>query len=119
MLEDQSTNLPSASTPSVSKSGTAAIVKASATRGAQSPATSPDHPNETDDYGPLMKALGTTDRDFVKGLFGQLFSASARGADKFDGEELFFTLGVIKDTKPRDQLDAMHVAQMAAVHMAR
>src|ERR1700691_707381 len=64
--------------------------------GAKSSATSPDQPNETDDYGPLMKALGTTDRDFAKGLFRQLLSASARGADKFDGEELLFTLGVIK-----------------------
>ncbi len=81
--------------------------------------TSPDHPNETDDYGPFMKALGTTNRDFAKGLFGQLFSASARGADKFDSQGLFFTLAVINgSTKPKDELDAMQVAQMAAVHMA-
>jgi hypothetical protein len=26
---------------------------------------SPDQPSETDDYGPLMKRLGTTDRDFA------------------------------------------------------
>jgi len=56
--------------------------------GAQSSATSPDHPNEADDYGPLMKALGTTDVDFAKGLFGQLFHASARAADKYDGDGL-------------------------------
>lgn len=86
--------------------------------GAQPSATSPDHPNATDDYGPLMKALGATGRDFVDGLFGQLFSASARGADKIDAQGLFFTLAVIKDAKPKDQLEAMQVAQMAAVHAA-
>jgi len=30
--------------------------------GAPASATSPDHPNETDDYGPLMKALGAVKR---------------------------------------------------------
>jgi hypothetical protein len=86
--------------------------------GAQPAATSPDHPNATDEYGPLMKALGATGRDFVDGLFGQLFSASARGADKIDAQGLFFTLAVIKDAKPKDQLEAMQLAQMAAVHAA-
>ena len=82
--------------------------------GAEPSATSP----ETDDYGPLMKILGTTDPDFAKGLFGQLLGAGARGAGKFDVQEHFFTLAVIKDQKPRDQLDAMGVAQAATVHAA-
>jgi hypothetical protein len=86
--------------------------------GAKSSAKLPDHPNETDDFGPLMKALGTTDPDFAKGLFGQLVGASARRADKFDGEALFFALAAIKRAKPRDELEAMQVAQMAAVHTA-
>ena len=86
--------------------------------GAEPPATSPDHPNETDNYGPLMKALGTTNREFAKGLFEELFHASARGADKFDGQALFFPLAVLKGTKPKDELDAMHVEQMTAIHMA-
>jgi hypothetical protein len=85
--------------------------------GAQPSAIAPAHP-ETDDYGPLMKWFGTSDRDFAKGLFGQLMSASGRGADKFDGEWLFFELGTIKATKPRDELEAMQIAQMAAVHAA-
>ena len=85
--------------------------------GAKPSAASPDQPSETDDYGPLMKRLGTTG-DFAKGLFGQLFSASARGADKFDGDGFFFALAVIKDLKPRDELEAMRLAQMAAVHAA-
>jgi len=86
--------------------------------GAKPSATSPDHSNETDEYGPLMKMLGTTDPDFAKGLFGQLLGACARGADRFDVQEHFFTLAVIKDAKPRDQLDAMGVAQAVAVHAA-
>ena len=86
--------------------------------GAKPSATSPDHSNETDEYGPLMKMLGTTDPDFAKGLFGQLLGASARGADRFDVLEHFFALAVIKDAKPRDQLYAMGVAQAAAVHAA-
>jgi hypothetical protein len=65
-----------------------------------------------------MKALGTADRDFVKGLFGQLMAASARGADRLDGEWLFFALSLLKDVKPGDGLAAMQIAQMAAVHAA-
>jgi hypothetical protein len=80
--------------------------------------TPPDHPNETDAYEALLKALGTRDRNVAKGLFGQLLDASAGGPDKFDGDGLFFMLGVIKGAKLRDSSDAMLVAQMAAVHMA-
>jgi len=86
--------------------------------GTRPSAASPDHPNETEDYGPLMKALGTTDPDFAKGLFGQLLRAGARGADGFDVQEHFFTLAVIKDAKPGDQLYVMGVAQAVAVHAA-
>ncbi len=85
---------------------------------AQHSTISPEHSKESNDYGPLMRMLGTTDRDFAKGLFGQLLSASGRGPDKFDGDGLFFALGTIKATKPRDELEAMQIAQMAAVHAA-
>jgi hypothetical protein len=78
----------------------------------------PANPNEADGHGQLMKALGTTDRDFVNGLFGQLLSASARGADRFDRDWLFSTLALLKNAKPGDELDAMQVAQMAAVQAA-
>ena len=93
-------------------------VKPSQHDGAQPSAAAPDHPNESEDCGHLMKVLGTTDRDFAKGLFGQLLRSSGRGADKFDTEWLFFSLGTIKATKPRDELEAMQIAQMAAVHAA-
>jgi hypothetical protein len=57
-------------------------------------------------------------RDFISRLVGQLFRGSARGDDKYEDDALFFPLAVIKDKKPRDTLDAMHLAQMSAVHMA-
>lgn len=85
---------------------------------AQRSAISSEHSKESDDFGPLMRMLGTTDRDFAKGLFGQLLRASNRGIDKVDGEGLYFALGTIKATKPRDELEAMQIAQMAAVHAA-
>ncbi len=61
----------------------------------------PESPNEADGYEQLMKALGTTDRDFVKGLMGQLLTASARGADRVDRDWLFFTLGLLKNHSTR------------------
>ena len=64
-----------------------------------------------------MKAIGTTERGFLKGLSQQLLDASARGDDKFDNG-LVFSFAVLKGAKPKDELDAMHVTQMAAVHMA-
>jgi hypothetical protein len=86
--------------------------------GAPSSANSPDNSKKVDDYGPLMKALGTTNRDFAKELYGQILRTSARGADKIDGEALFFTLAVLINGKAVDELAAMHRAQMAAVHTA-
>jgi len=83
--------------------------------GAESSPTSTDHPDETD---ALMKAIGTTDLDVAKGLYGQLFRASARGDGKYDLEGLLFALGVIKDGKPKDSSDAMLDGQMAMVQMA-
>lgn len=81
-------------------------------------AISSEHSKESNDLGPLMRMLGTTNRDFAKGLLRQLLSASGRGIDKFDGDGLFFALGTITATKPRDELEAMQIAQMAAVHAA-
>ncbi len=68
-------------------------------------------------FGPFEKTE-IKDRDFISRLVGQLFRASARGDDKYEDDALFFPLAVIKDKKPRDTLDAMHLAQMSAVHMA-
>ena len=76
-----------------------------------------DHPIQSIGYALLMEALGTSAYDFVHGLLNQLAGASSR-SDQIDENELNFMLSVIKDIKPRDQLEAMLAAQMAAMHMA-
>jgi hypothetical protein len=86
------------------------------------PKTSALHPapdvNEDAEYAVLMEMLGTADRDFADGIFAQLVRASARGNGKWDSEELFFCLAVIKQKRPKDELAAMLLAQMSAVHAA-
>jgi hypothetical protein len=63
----------------------------------------------------LTEALGSQDPDFIWGLVGQLSQASTRFND---GEGLNFMLSVIKGIHPRDCIDAMLGAQIAAVHMS-
>jgi hypothetical protein len=65
----------------------------------------------------LMDALGTGDLDFYQGLFNQLATAGSKGG-QVDEHRLNFMLSVLKGVQPRDQLEAMLAAQMAAVHMA-
>ena len=81
------------------------------------PSSASSDSNE-DAYAALTDALGTTNPDFIDGLFGHLLDASARGAQKYDSRELFFMLAVIKEKKTRDPLLAMQLAQMGAVHAA-
>jgi hypothetical protein len=64
----------------------------------------------------LMKALGTTDLDFFDGLIGQIVNASKEKAASEQGTN--FMLAVVKGLEPRDQIESMLGAQMAAVHMA-
>ncbi len=63
----------------------------------------------------LTEALGSQDPDFIWGLVSQLSQASTRFND---GEGLNFMLSVINNIRPRDAIEAMLVAQMAAVHMS-
>jgi hypothetical protein len=65
----------------------------------------------------LMEALGTTDPDFLDGILCQLVNVGRRGG-KADERGLNFMLSVIKGVKPRDEVEALLAAQMAAVHMA-
>jgi hypothetical protein len=64
-----------------------------------------------------MEALGTTDLNFYNGFVGQLLGASSQGGAANE-ERANFMLSVIKGIKPRDQVEAMLAAQMAAVHAA-
>jgi hypothetical protein len=77
----------------------------------------PDHPKPTVGNILLMDALGTRDWDFLEGLLLQLADAGSKGR-KVDGRTLNFMLSVVKGITPKDQVEAMLAAQMAAVHTA-
>jgi hypothetical protein len=74
-----------------------------------------DHPNPVVAQVLLMEALGTRDRSFLNGFLQQL--ANAQGQN-LDPSVLNFMLSVVKGIQPRDQVEAMLAAQMAAVHVA-
>jgi hypothetical protein len=63
-----------------------------------------------------MRAIGTADHDFCDGLTLQLVNAS-KGQGSTE-KTVNFMLAVIKGIEPRDEIEAMLGAQMAAVHMA-
>jgi hypothetical protein len=76
-----------------------------------------DHPNKPIGQALLGEFLASADGDFVNGIVGQLANASGHGRE-LDEHGLNFMLSVIKGIEPRDQLEAMLAAQMAAVHVA-
>jgi hypothetical protein len=76
----------------------------------------PDHPDATIGTLAVMRAIGTADLDFFDGLMLQLVNASKGQGPSENGVN--FMLAVIKGVEPRDQVEAMLAAQMAAVHMA-
>jgi len=76
-----------------------------------------DHPDEAVGLALLMEAFGTANLDFLNGLLDQLANAGTRGRE-IDERGLNFMASVVKGVKPRDQVEAMLAAQMAAVHMA-
>jgi hypothetical protein len=78
--------------------------------------TEVDHPEKRVGTLALMSAVGTTDFDFYNGLIGHLINASKEKEVSEAGTN--FMLSVIKGIEPRDQIETMLAAQMAAVHMA-
>jgi hypothetical protein len=76
-----------------------------------------DHPDGATGHLLLMDALGTTDPEFFYGFLGQLLDATSQGGAANE-ETVNFMLSVIKGIKPRDQVEAMLAAQMAAVHLS-
>jgi hypothetical protein len=76
-----------------------------------------DHPHKAFGQIALMKALGTTDEDFLKGLVAQLVNVGSQGSTP-DESGTNFMLAVVKGIEPRDQIEAMLATQMAAVHNA-
>ena len=74
-----------------------------------------DHPSGGHGQALLMEALATTDTDFMVGILTQLGNAGSVG-QKVDEQALNFLLSVVKGIQPKDQLETMLAAQMAAVH---
>jgi hypothetical protein len=81
------------------------------------PIIAPDHPDRPLAYAPLMEAMGTVSVDFVNGLLKQLANAGSHGR-QIDDDALNFMLSVVEGIKPKDQLETMLAAQMAAIHTA-
>jgi hypothetical protein len=76
-----------------------------------------DHPDEAVGILALMRAIGTMDLDFYDGLMGHLVNASG-GQNALSQNGTNFMLSVVRGIEPRDQIEAMLAAQMAAVHTA-
>jgi hypothetical protein len=73
-----------------------------------------EHRDELAGKALVMEAIATTDVDFFAGFLNQL----AEAGGEVDEQQLNFLLAVVKGIKPRDQMEAMLAAQMAAVHTA-
>jgi hypothetical protein len=87
------------------------------TNGKKAATIAPDHPDRPLAGTLLKEALGTVSDDFINGLLGQLANAGSRGR-QVDEDALNFMLSVVTGIKPKDQLEAMLAAQMAAIHTA-
>ena len=76
-----------------------------------------DHPDVALGQLLLMEALGTTSSAFLDGYLSQLVNVGTRGRD-VDERDLNFMLAAVAGIEPRDHIEAMLAAQMAAVHNA-
>jgi hypothetical protein len=75
-----------------------------------------DHVDERTGSELLMLSIGSEDPDFLNGLITQLCNAGK--GQTVDEDALNFMLSMIKGVEPRDQVEAMLAAQMAATHNA-
>jgi hypothetical protein len=67
-----------------------------------------------DSFSRLMAAFGTKDLDFFGGLIDQI--ARVRSRDDQRSRTVGFLLSVVQNTRPRNELEAMLLAQMATCH---
>ena len=99
------------------KAAAPAAPRMKVTNGKKAATIAPDHPDVPLAYALLKEALGTVSDDFINGLLGQLANAGSHGR-QIDEDALNFMLSVVTGIKPKDQLEAMLAAQMAAIHTA-
>ncbi len=76
-----------------------------------------DHPDKFVATCLLSKAVGTYDPDFLGGILIELANVASKG-QTVDAGAVNFMLSMVKGVEPRDQIEAMLAAQMAAVHNA-
>jgi hypothetical protein len=76
-----------------------------------------DHPDPATGSILLMQAIGAASVDFLNPFISQLVNAGSKGREA-DPEGSNFMLAVVKAIEPKDEIEAMLAAQMAAVHMA-
>ena len=79
--------------------------------------TRPDHPDLGTGTLNLMNALGTASLPFMNGLLGQITNVASQGPEP-DEDNINFVLAAVNGVEPRDEVEAMLAAQMAAVHLA-
>ena len=76
-----------------------------------------DHPHPDIGASLLMEALGTASLEFVNPVLSQRANTVSKGQEP-DVDGLNFMLSVINGIGPRNEIEAMLAAQMAAVHVA-
>jgi hypothetical protein len=76
-----------------------------------------DHPDKAVAACLLSKAVGADDLDFLGGILIQLANVASKG-QTVDATAVNFMISMVKGVEPRDQIEAMLAAQMAAVHSA-
>ena len=76
-----------------------------------------DHPDKAIAAVLLAGAVGTSDLDFLGGILVQIANVASKGQTA-DAGATNFLLSMVKGVQPRDQIEAMLAAQMAAVHNA-
>jgi len=77
----------------------------------------PDHPDPDVGLFLIMERMGIEEPLFFGALLCQLIDGATKDGE-VDERKLNFMLAVIAGLEPRDQLEAMLAAQMAAVHAA-
>ncbi len=80
-------------------------------------AVGPDHSDVRIGSLLLMGAMGTASFGFMNGILKDVINVASQGKQP-DERGMNFVLSVIRGVQPRDEVEAMLAAQMAAVHMA-
>lgn len=74
-----------------------------------------DHPDSNIGLTLLINSFGTTSFEFAHGILTQLCNIVSKGKEA-DPAEINFALAFVAGLQPRDEVEAMLAAQMAAIH---